>query len=69
MTTESRVKICAVKDCKNKAMNYLRLVYTSRWGWFCNSCRQSLSEEGLVCSGDTLMTMTDHYAGSTCKVN
>jgi hypothetical protein len=39
---------CAGKNCKNIAKYHLMLVLIKRSGWFCENCRQSLQEDGLV---------------------
>jgi hypothetical protein len=39
---------CAGKNCKNIAKYQLMLVLIKRSGWFCENCRQSLQEDGLV---------------------
>jgi hypothetical protein len=39
---------CGGKNCRNVARHHLTLVLIKRSGWFCDSCSQSLQEDGLV---------------------
>ena len=45
---EYKHRTCAGKNCKNIAKHHLMLVLIKRSGWFCENCRQSLQEDGLV---------------------
>jgi hypothetical protein len=47
-TIEYKHRTCAGKNCKNIAKHHLMLVFIKRSGWFCENCRQSLQEDGLV---------------------
>jgi hypothetical protein len=39
---------CAGKRCPNKGTFQLTIIYLNRKGWFCNSCKQELTKDGLV---------------------
>jgi hypothetical protein len=39
---------CAGKECRQQGVHYLRVLYLSKSGWFCDSCKSSLMDEGLV---------------------
>lgn len=41
-------KECAGKACSNPGIYYLKVLYLGKSGWFCNSCKDSLSADGLV---------------------
>jgi len=39
---------CAGKGCPNKGTSQLTIIYLNRKGWFCDGCKQDLSENGLL---------------------
>jgi hypothetical protein len=41
-------KTCAGRFCNNAATHCLKIVLVKKSGWFCDSCRQDLEENGLV---------------------
>jgi hypothetical protein len=55
-TTENTVqdyKGCAGKDCQRAGINYLKVLYLNRKGWFCDSCKASLVADRLVIEEDS----------------
>ncbi len=46
-TTEYKIT-CAGVHCNNTPTNYLKLALIKKSGWFCESCKQDLQDDGLV---------------------
>ena len=45
-------KECAGTRCPNKGIHYLKIIYVNKNGWFCDSCKNSLLVDGLVCEAN-----------------
>jgi len=45
-------KECAGTRCSNKGKHYLKIRYVNKTGWFCESCKKSLSADGLIYDAD-----------------
>jgi hypothetical protein len=44
---------CAGKECREKGLHYLEILYLNKSGWFCESCKDSLISNELVVQDDT----------------
>jgi hypothetical protein len=54
-------KICAGKGCTNLAQHCLKILYTNRKGWFCDSCKTILIEADLIVKDDQYYQFCDCY--------
>jgi hypothetical protein len=43
-----RYKECAGKDCSRQGFYCLRIQFINKYGWFCDSCRNSLIDDKLA---------------------
>jgi len=41
-------RICAGRNCRNVSTYFLKIVLVKKSGWFCDSCKQDLEDNGLV---------------------
>jgi hypothetical protein len=39
---------CAGKRCFNRGKHSLKIIYFNKTGWFCDSCRDDLANDGLI---------------------
>ena len=44
---------CACKGCNKQGRHYLKVLYVNKFGWFCDSCRDSLVSNRLIMEDDT----------------
>jgi hypothetical protein len=44
-------KECAGRGCSEKGVNYLKILFINKGGWFCNSCVKILLDNGLAHEG------------------
>jgi hypothetical protein len=41
-------KRCAAKGCSNPGIHEMQILFLGRKGWFCEQCKDSLMQDGLL---------------------
>jgi len=64
-STEQEAIGCAGNGCPNSGISRLTVVYLNKIGWFCESCKNDLVEEGLVLEIGTSGTLPERQMHPT----